>query len=130
MDVSKLEGAELDLAVMLADGWQKSPVEPSDDYACGATWKLVERVPWVGHSMTRWHCWECQPLAFSTEWDTGGPIIERERIGTSFEEATGLWHAEFEHAARADGVQRTFASGPTPLIAAMRAFVASRAQTE
>lgn len=63
---------------------------------------------------------------YSRFWEDGGPIIDRERIGTSFEAATGLWHAEFEHSARADGQQRTFASGPTLLIAALRAFVASK----
>lgn len=62
----------------------------------------------------------------STDWVNGGKIIERERIGTSFEEVAGLWHAEFEHAALSDGVQRTFTSGSTTLIAAMRAYVASK----
>ena len=50
-------------------------------------------------------------------WAQGGPIIEREKIGVSFE-SVDLWEAWAY-----DGVTGT---GPTPLIAAMRCFVASR----
>jgi hypothetical protein len=60
----------------------------------------------------------------STDWSQGGPIIERERIATWFE------HYEDEDA----GLPCWFAAkycereypGPTPLIAAMRCYVASK----
>lgn len=54
----------------------------------------------------------------STDWAQGGPIIEREKICPDFL-LNGQWLA----------VSRTTEKqgyGPTPLIAAMRCFVASR----
>lgn len=55
---------------------------------------------------------------FSTDWAQGGPIIEREEIavGKGWEQ----W-AAFKDADTEDGVL-----GPTPLIAAMRCYVASK----
>jgi hypothetical protein len=58
---------------------------------------------------------------YSTSWEYGGPIIEREDIElTRRETMPSLW----------EWVGTTMhgfeATGPTPLIAAMRAFVASR----
>ena len=52
---------------------------------------------------------------FSTNWAQGGPIIEREGIDLY---QSGLWAAEI------DGEHRQ--EGPTPLVAAMRCYVASR----
>ena len=54
----------------------------------------------------------------SRNWALGGPIIERERIG--------VWHYQQKDWMASwwkDGRQ---AFGPTPLIAAMRCYVASR----
>ncbi|MDR9839404.1 phage protein NinX family protein [Herbaspirillum huttiense] len=55
------------------------------------------------------------------EWYYGGPLIERERIAIlpQFEDGKVSWRATN------DKVHRAY-DGPTPLIAAMRAFVASR----
>lgn len=60
-------------------------------------------------------------------WGVGGPIIERERIeiGPAIE---GNWYAEvdpynYKWASRGKAPE---ALGPTPLVAAMRAFVASK----
>jgi hypothetical protein len=58
----------------------------------------------------------------STDWAQGGPIIEREEIAL----ATGYnWEAtkEIEHRGEAD---YCIQHGPTPLIAAMRCYVASK----
>jgi hypothetical protein len=52
---------------------------------------------------------------FSTDWAQGGPIIEREGIDIY---QSGVWVAEM------DGKHTT--EGPTPLIAAMRCYVASK----
>jgi len=52
----------------------------------------------------------------SSNWEQGGPIIEREQIAI-FLNGDDEWTAE-------DGWYR--ASGPTPLIAAMRCYVASK----
>ena len=63
----------------------------------------------------------------STDWAHGGPIIERERIELSFlsfdeiDEALPIWHA----CKYVRGVLKE-EQGHTPLIAAMRCFVASK----
>lgn len=55
----------------------------------------------------------------SVNWKQGGPIIERE-ICNAYKDCTDEWYAI---SACGRGV---FGKGPTPLIAAMRCFVASR----
>ena len=66
-------------------------------------------------------------MRFSTNWSQGGPIIERERIQTTPRgETTDLWEAiVFDNIFMDDGSD-CFQTGPTPLIAAMRCYVASR----
>ena len=72
---------------------------------------------------------------FSTDWAQGGPIIEREKIGfwwaTHFKDDDGVeygnhWYAEM--GCTADNADKPYdiATGPTPLIAAMRCYVASK----
>ena len=63
----------------------------------------------------------------STDWSQGGPIIERERIQTTPRgETTDLWEAiVFDNIFMDDGSE-CFQTGPAPLIAAMRCYVASR----
>lgn len=62
------------------------------------------------------HSKDFQP---STEWAQGGPIIERERIeiGACGDQWRAVMHLENES---------MFADGPTPLIAAMRCYIASK----
>ena len=56
----------------------------------------------------------------STDWAQGGPIIERKRIHLAHSHAKGHWVA-----AIADSdCGNVF--GPTPLVAAMRCYVASK----
>jgi len=57
----------------------------------------------------------------STNWVQGGPIIEREKITPQYMDR-GYWRAWTEVGEKAHKV----AYGPTPLIAAMRCYVASR----
>ena len=52
----------------------------------------------------------------STDWAQGGPIIERERI--SVNQFGGAW--------KASSLRQSAIVGPTPLIAAMRCYVASK----
>lgn len=91
MDVSKLEGAELDAAVERAEGWVGAPT--------GAA-----------------------PFAYSTNWEYAGEIIERERIAVY--PVNDGWQASVNFDLRDLGEHDM--RGPTPLIAAMRAFVASK----
>ena len=64
------------------------------------------------------------PVSPSTNWAQGGPIIEREKINLNCGDDTwgvaeGVWEA-----AHPRGMNVSF--GPTPLIAAMRCYVASK----
>ncbi len=63
---------------------------------------------------------------YSENWLQGGPIIEREKLATSFyNEALG-WACFQSRRIGADGVLCRDWFGPTPLIAAMRCYVASK----
>lgn len=55
---------------------------------------------------------------YSTGWEQGGPIIEREKISTGY--FPDGWQAQ-----NWQGAHNT-QSGPTPLIAAMRCYVTSK----
>lgn len=95
---SELTGAALDWAVAEAH-YQESPPLKS--------WVLVLHK----------HGEETHP--YSTAWDWGGPLIEREGIRLH-RSVTGQWWAGSEAEP-----QRPI-EGPTPLVAAMRCFVASQ----
>jgi hypothetical protein len=56
---------------------------------------------------------------YSTDWAQGGPIIEREEI--SIAQDSGTWRADICPAHGGDHIDMT---GPTPLVAAMRCYVA------
>lgn len=58
-----------------------------------------------------------QPYKPSTEWSQGGPIIERESIALTVGHIEAHWGA-------ACGVYRGY--GSTPLVAAMRCYVAAK----
>ena len=58
---------------------------------------------------------------YSSSWEYGGPIIEREAIQLTPDEHTGTWSAYMTN----EGEPYDY-TGPTPLIAAMRCFVASK----
>lgn len=119
MKTAELEGAALDAAVAMAD--QRKTVEIIDG-RCHAATPMHRDGELKGYGMI--------PFQPSTRWCDGGPLIERERIAiAAFDDG---WCGE---------VPRTIAGtsgwyyrggdswgrpAPTPLIAAMRAFVASR----
>jgi hypothetical protein len=104
MDVNKLAGTELDVAVAIADGY---PAEMRD--GC-----VFFRGEW---NRSVWY-------SPSEDWREGGPIIEREGITIQKMDYVELdrtdWQASLDH------FLRTAYAGPTPLVAAMRAFVASK----
>ena len=91
MKTSELQGAALDWAVAKCVGWEEQ-------------WKLRHvRYP--------------EMYAFTTDWQQGGPIIEREKLFLIPHQ--GHWSSR----PYAGG---DFTYGPTPLIAAMRCYVASK----
>jgi Protein of unknown function (DUF2591) len=113
--ISELEGRLLDWAVSLALGMKYA------NTGC---------VPkWFGHLPSNDARSTNEPFEPSTDWRHGGPIIERERIGVwagvepySGKPAPDLWFAEGPGTSAA----RARTTGATLLIAAMRAYVASK----
>jgi hypothetical protein len=104
MKVSELTGAALDWAVAKAEG--------VDGYIVNESF------------MTRWTDDECEDgvdYHYSTAWAQGGPIIEREGISVATDDVEP-WCGFIED----DEINTLFFSGPTPLIAAMRCYVASK----
>jgi hypothetical protein len=74
----------------------------------------VEQIPGGG--------WFPNPR-YSTNWSQGGPIIEREGIGTAQAENGSDWVAMRRYTFQRDDA---YWDGPTPLVAAMRCYVASK----
>ena len=66
--------------------------------------------------------WDSKPLPYSTDWSQGGPIIEREGIWVS-DPSGDVLHPRQWGALLKGTMHDT--RGPTPLIAAMRCFVAA-----
>ena len=101
MKTAELQGAALDWAVTLIE-------QPE---ACGygvADWREQRtRTVKNGEYLHRWH----------QSWAQGGPIIDRETISLDYAQ-------EEDWAAKTPAYQ--WAYGPTPLIAAMRCYVASK----
>jgi|688.fasta_scaffold564162_3 hypothetical protein len=67
-------------------------------------------------------------LSPSTQWHWGGPIIEREKISI-MEECNGTWMGSIGGCTDLD-MPLWQEHGPTPLIAAMRCYVASKLGAE
>lgn len=120
MKTSDLIGAALDWAVAKAEGhrWRDAPI-------CQQ------------YSPDGCDCW--MPWQPSTKWAQGGPIIEREGIAIR-KHSSGKWYAKLSRNlgdsegarwnlgqwAGYETFEQTRFDGPTPLIAAMRCYVASK----
>lgn len=115
MKTSELTGAALDWAVAMCEGLlafgyrtdgERFAVEDSDGQVEG--------------------------FMPSTDWADGGPIVEREGISIESQTMRGAdgkfaWCAALTHEDNEfDGIARAEEYGPTPLIAAMRCYVASK----
>jgi hypothetical protein len=101
MKTSELEGAALDWAVALIE-------HPE--------WKEQGFLEVFPHDLSFEDGAAHITYTPSTDWSQGGPIIEREKIALYLNGDDG-WTGE-------DGWKR--ATGPTPLIAAMRCYVAMK----
>lgn len=112
--VSELEGDRLDIAVALAEGRTVGQ----------GLWLRTEAgrlVPYTDFDRyDRW--WP------SKQWQHGGPIIERERIDCTPKDGPGSFMGEKVDGPRwlANCPGKWCETGPTLLIAAMRAYVASK----
>jgi hypothetical protein len=114
MNVSDLTGAKLDQWVARAEGkcYTTNPSEWGN--------ALINDLGRLSIAKTSWDC--ARYFEPHKKWSDGGPIIERERIHIEFDvdeysEPDSPWFAEC-------GV--FWDIGPTPLVAAMRAYVACR----
>jgi len=108
MRVSELTGAALDMRVAMAEGLTARLCNDK-------SYVIVDKAPY----------------APSTNPDTGYRIIEREHIATAYYPLADNWHAD--HPANVHDLysnigasQQVLYFGETVLIAAMRAFVASK----
>ncbi len=134
MKTSELTGPALDWAVakaldlpvvMLHDLMWKVAAE--NNYKGDLAWHFEARKnePWI----TTGHGIEGSSLPeYGADWSQGGPIIERERIALDVEHGD-LWRARFGRARITfDGRAHHYHhhTGPTPLIAAMRCYIASK----
>jgi hypothetical protein len=98
MKTSELQGAALDWAVAKCEG------QVSDSVRFMAIFTHQNKTK--------------QGYCYSIDWSQGGPIIERERMD--------VWtHTNKEWASSIDKGRSEY-RGPTPLIAAMRCYVASK----
>ena len=104
MKTSELKGIALDYCVTLAAG-----------VAIGAPIHLT-----FAQEFKLMH--DAGDLAYSTDWNQGGPIIEREGINLNY---TTMIQSAWSATSMND-TQEFGEYGPTPLVAAMRCFVASR----
>ena len=98
---SRVIGAALDWAVAKCEGTLGHYVQPNEKRGTSK--------------------WEITPSTrrYSTDWAQGGPIIEREGIGFGF--GVGIDSDQWEA-----GYTTPEETGPTPLTAAMRCYVASK----
>ena len=119
--VSELVGAKLDAWVSMATG-REAYVESYEDDGSEQCWTR-------GDGFTN-----DNPYSPSTDWSQGGPIIERERICVRGPGPMGgpnpeyYWTAYIDTGSYAGGGHN--GHGRTPLIAAMRCFVASKFSEE
>lgn len=122
--VSELEGALLDAAVAKAEGW----CQAQDDKTA---WWAPDGSPFgpvasITHGGIRGR-YGYHP---AHNWEHGGPIIERERIyigycGDTSDDTTWprQWFGQYDDEREGGNCHHV---GTTPLIAAMRAYVASK----
>lgn len=139
MKTSELQGTALDWAVAKCEG-ELFESSPTKDPQIAKVWPLtgmakVENGRCIGYAIDdarfrrttasyadeggiRLYAPVWRP---STDWALGGPIIEREKIRLDCAWNPGPW----EGSCKIDGVT-AWTEGPTPLIAAMRCYVASK----
>ena len=105
VSVNELTGTALDWAVAQCEGVRVRLLEFGLCY--GEPGNIDYQDQWVGY---------CP----SADWSQGGPIVERERI--KIDPRKGQWEATIWN----EAATQNPAYAPTPLIAAMRCFCASR----
>lgn len=113
MKVSDLTGAALDYTVAVAEGATNLRENPH---------KFNKHLILTLNG----HLVFVKNLRYSTDWGQGGPIIEREKLELRCNDYEWQAFCFGFPVSRAHSGTRTWAAGPTPLIAAMRCYVASK----
>ena len=115
--VSETTKTQLDWLVLKANGAFYLHLQST--YGTKTAWVFLERDDEDPERVDKHYLADCSA---STDWNIGGPIIEREKIDLNhyrLQDLTAQWDASI------DSWDSDWA-GPTPLIAAMRCFVASK----
>ena len=117
MKTSELTGAELDLWVARAEGMDNVPGEWGNALINDLGRLSVARTRWDGAKYFEPH----------RKWSDAGPIIEREKLMIQPLLVGGDWYGEWRSVGLSwEGRTHADTTGPTPLIAAMRAYVGSK----
>lgn len=119
---STLIDVPLEYAVAIASGYRdaNNPEEHTEqeEALCALNWTFTrgadEPLVWLAN------------LCASTDWASGGPVVERERIEIRFEAACPKYSIPAQDMWVAVKPFSNNQGGPTPLIAAMRCYVASK----
>lgn len=112
---AELTGKALDWAVAQAEGATNLRFDTI------GTWWFTDSKGSHRALSSRWS--RAQNWHPSTNWEQAGQIIEREQIAITPDEASREWLAERPFTLHHDD---EYHAGPTPLIAAMRAYVARK----
>ena len=105
--VADLTGRALDYAVAIFEGGHSLQSD-------GITWAVIMD----GKTRVLSQGWGSIGYQPCIRWAQGGPIIEREQIALTVNKGEGKWFAT--------GIAGRIGVGPTPLIAAMRYYIASK----
>lgn len=130
MNTSELTGAALDWAVAKCEGLplKLDPMgfrknAPTYIQAGWWVWDGEGQHQIIGHRKTRRG--QEDGYSPSTDWSQGGPIIEREKIAIAYKPSM-VYDDSCRWKALAAMSDNEHQYGPTPLIAAMRCYVASK----
>lgn len=128
---AELIGPALDWAVAKCEGWKSEPEAEQYGVFTGLLYPPEAFIPDEGGGLPNLAYSDftsLRELTFSTDWLQGGPILDREQITLlrpyfhCNEKWLALKNGTLLCEERFGGIQ---ASGSTPLIAAMRCYVAS-----
>lgn len=128
MKVSELRGALLDYWVARAEGLEVTALPKDQRYSPPARHMIRQKPSDPEQCQCSWHGVGYRFIPnYSNDWAQGGPIIERERIKVQPTIPTGkTWYSTMMRGTSPDDMKLSRSHADTPLVAAMRAYVASK----
>lgn len=115
MKTSDLTGVLLDFYVAKAEGHDPKILRKLNSPAGELMW----------HAETPSGSLSGMRHKFSEQWELAGPIIDREHLSVVFDRPSGRWGCPLETSSGT-----TYVTGETAMLAAMRAYVASKFGSE